>query len=199
MESKKSWTNGAAVTRSGERPWKNRPHISNPWSKEHCDSELSDEKIIRIYGKQWDIEVNLKIMKHYLNLGREVQLRNYDGLVGHITVAMSRYVFLAFEQRCHDDPRTLGSLFSACCEEVKDLNFLDAVGRLSMLVGGQHGDILLIFLSRTVRYPVHNICCDERYYAGNTNRPVKNTHTICRQNNQHLPGQIPAQILYPHR
>ena len=37
---------------------------------------------------------------------------------------------LAFERRCHDDPRTLGSLFYACCEEQKDLGFLEALGRL---------------------------------------------------------------------
>lgn len=96
--------------------------------------DLPDEEIVRIYGKRWDIEVFFKMMKHYLNLEREVQLRDYDGLVGHITIAMSRYIFLAFEQRCHDDPRTLGSLFFACCEEMRDLSFLDAVRRLSTLI-----------------------------------------------------------------
>ena len=49
-----------------------------------------------------------KMMKHYLNLERETQLRDFDGIIGHITIVMSRYIFLAFEQRCHDDPRTLG-------------------------------------------------------------------------------------------
>ncbi|MBM9513979.1 hypothetical protein [Desulfogranum marinum] len=52
------------------------------------------------------------MMKHYLNLERETQLRDYDGMVAHINIAMSRYIFLSFEQRCHDDPRTLGSLFT---------------------------------------------------------------------------------------
>ena len=37
---------------------------------------------------------------------------------------------LAFERRCHDDPRTLGSLFYAYCNEQKDLGFLEALGRL---------------------------------------------------------------------
>ncbi len=69
-------------------------------------------------------------MKHYLNLEKEVQLRDYDGIIGHITISMMRYIFLALEQRRHDDPRTLGSLYLACSEEIKDLSLLDALQRL---------------------------------------------------------------------
>jgi len=94
------------------------------------DVDLSDDEIVRIYGKRWDIEVFFKMMKHYLNLEREAQLRDYDGLIGHITIAMSRYIFLSFEQRCHDDPRTLGSLFHACSDELQDLDFLSALQRI---------------------------------------------------------------------
>lgn len=94
------------------------------------DVNLADEEIVRIYGKRWDIEVFFKMMKHYLNLEREAQLRDYDGIIGHITIAMSRYIFLAFEQRCHDDPRTLGSLFHACSDELQDLDFLSALQRI---------------------------------------------------------------------
>lgn len=97
------------------------------------DVTLPDEEIVRIYGKRWDIEVFFKMMKHYLNLERETQLRDYDGMVAHITIAMSRYIFLSFEQRCHDDPRTLGSLFSACCDEVKDLSMVEALQRILRL------------------------------------------------------------------
>ncbi|MGI6655224.1 MAG: IS4 family transposase [Desulfobulbus sp.] len=95
--------------------------------------DLADEEIIRIYGKRWDIEVFFKMLKHYLNLERETQLRDFDGIIGHITVTMSRYVFLAFEQRCHDDPRTLGTLFYACSEEQRDLSLAEAMERLLSL------------------------------------------------------------------
>jgi hypothetical protein len=95
--------------------------------------DLADEEIVRIYGKRWDIEVFFKMMKHYLNLERETQLRDFDGIIGHITIVMSRYVFLAFEQRCHDDPRTLGSLFYACSEERQDLGLVEAMQRLLSL------------------------------------------------------------------
>ena len=95
--------------------------------------DLADEDIVRIYGKRWDIEVFFKMMKHHLNLEKETQLRDYDGIIGHTTIAMVRYIFLAFEQRCHDDPKTIGSLFFACSEEIKDLSLLEALQRLLAL------------------------------------------------------------------
>jgi hypothetical protein len=92
--------------------------------------DLTAEEIVRIYGKRWDIEVFFKMIKHHLNLEREMQMRDFDGIIAHITIVMSRYVFLAFEQRCHDDPRTLGSLFFACCQEQRDISLFEATQRL---------------------------------------------------------------------
>ena len=94
------------------------------------DTELAETEIVRLYGRRWDIEPCFKMLKHTLNLEREMESRDFDALIGHITVVLCRYLFLAFEQRCRDDPRTLGSLFYACCEEQKDLSFLEALGRL---------------------------------------------------------------------
>ena len=94
------------------------------------DTQLAEMEIVRLYGRRWDIEVHFKMLKHTLNLEREMESRDFDALIGHITVVMCRYVFLAFEQRCRDDPRPLGSLFYACCEEQKDLSFLEALSRL---------------------------------------------------------------------
>lgn len=97
------------------------------------DVGLCADEIVRIYGKRWDIEVFFKMMKHHLNLEKEVQLRDYDGIVGHTTIAMIRYIFLAVEQRCHDDQKTIGSLFFACSEEIKDLTLIEALQRLLAL------------------------------------------------------------------
>ena len=94
------------------------------------DTELAEMEIVRLYGRRWDIEPCFKMLKHTLNLEREMESRDFDALIGQITVVLCRYLFLAFEQRCRDDPRSLGSLFYACCEEQKDLSFLEALGRL---------------------------------------------------------------------
>jgi hypothetical protein len=96
--------------------------------------DLSAEEIVRIYGKRWDIEVFFKMTKHHLNLEREAQLRDFDGIIGHTTIAMVRYIFLAIEQRCHDDQKTIGGLFFACSEEIKDLSLLEALQRLLTFV-----------------------------------------------------------------
>jgi len=98
------------------------------------DLELADDEIIRIYGKRWDVEVCFKMLKQHLKLEKEAQLRDYDGLIGHATVVMTRYMFLAFRQRLHTDQRTVGSLFHACCAEVKDLSLVEALQRLMALV-----------------------------------------------------------------
>ena len=96
-------------------------------------TDLPDEEIVRIYGKRWDTEVFFKMEKHRLNLEKEVQLRDYDGMIGHITITMIRYIFLAFEQRCHDDPGTIGDLFFACSDEIDDLSLAEALQRLLSL------------------------------------------------------------------
>ena len=98
------------------------------------DTALRDEEIIRIYGKRWDIEVCFKMLKQHLQLEKEVQLRDYDGLIGHTTVVMIRYMFLTFRQRLHTDQRTFGSLFHACCDEVEDLSMVEALQRLLTFV-----------------------------------------------------------------
>ena len=96
--------------------------------------DLPGKEIVRIYGKRWDIEVFFKMMKHHLNLEKEAQLRDYDGIIGHTTIAMVRYIFLAFEQRCHSDPKTIGGLFFACSEEIKDISLIESLQRLLALV-----------------------------------------------------------------
>jgi hypothetical protein len=97
------------------------------------DLKMSAEEIVQTYGKRWNIEVFFKMAKHYLKLEKEMQMRDYDGLISHTTIVMIRYLFLAFEQRLHDDHRTLGSLFHACIEEVKDITLLESLQRILTL------------------------------------------------------------------
>lgn len=64
-------------------------------------------------------QVFFKMMKHHLNLEEEVQLRDYDGVVGHITIAMTRYAFLAVERRFHDDQKTIAACFSPVAKRLE--------------------------------------------------------------------------------
>lgn len=98
------------------------------------DINMGAEEIVQTYGKRWDIEVFFKISKHYLKLEKEMQMRDYDGLISHTTIVMIRYLFLSLEQRLHVDHRSVGSLFHACVDEMKDLTFLDSLQRILALV-----------------------------------------------------------------
>lgn len=42
----------------------------------------------------------------------------------------SGYIFLALEQRQKADPRSLGLLFHACCEEMRDVTYLESLKRI---------------------------------------------------------------------
>ena len=142
--------------------------------------DLPDEEIVRIYGKRWDIEVFFKMMKHYLNLEREAQLRDYDGIIGHITIAMSRYIFLTFEQRCHDDPRTLGTLFFACSDEMQDLSLVEAFQRLLSLAmekirsaGIVTEDVALALVDSVMSIAIDMLQTGQRLYRINNAITVK--------------------------
>jgi hypothetical protein len=97
------------------------------------DLELADAEIIRIYGKRWDIEVFFRMSKQFLGLENEIQARDYDSLIAHTTIALMRYMFLSLEQRFQDDPRTLGLLFHAFCDELQDITFIVALQRILTL------------------------------------------------------------------
>ena len=85
------------------------------------DLELSEEEIVRTYGKRWDIEVFFKVCKSYLALAKEYQGRNYDAQVAATSIVFLRYAMLAVESRNTRDDRTIGELFYYCSEEMEDI------------------------------------------------------------------------------
>jgi hypothetical protein len=91
------------------------------------DLSLTDEEVVQLYGKRWDIEVFFKMTKSYLKLTGEWFSRSYDGIVAHTTVVFSRYILLAVEQRRGTDDRTAGGIFYDCCDELADLKFAAAL------------------------------------------------------------------------
>lgn len=60
--------------------------------------DLSEEEIIRIYGKRWKIEVFFKTCKSYLNLVGECHSLSYDSLTAHVAIVFARYMMIALEQ-----------------------------------------------------------------------------------------------------
>jgi hypothetical protein len=87
------------------------------------DMSLSEEAIIALYGKRWDIEVFFKICKSHLNLAKEFQCLSYDSITAHTAVVMTRYMMLALDKRHSEDPRSLSQVFWHCCDEAADSSF----------------------------------------------------------------------------
>lgn len=85
--------------------------------------ELSEEEIIRIYGKRWQIEIFFKTCKSYLNLIGECHSLSYDALTAHVAIVFTRYLMMAIEQRKCEDSRTLGEIFFFLSDELADITF----------------------------------------------------------------------------
>ena len=91
------------------------------------DTTLSEEEIIRLYGKRWDIEVFFKMCKSYLALAKEFQQLSYDAVTAHTAIVMLRYMMLAYEKRKSNDMRSLCEYFFDFYEEATDLKYEHAL------------------------------------------------------------------------
>ena len=87
------------------------------------DTALSEEEIIRIYGKRWDIEVFFKSCKSYLHLVKECRSLSYDALTAHVSIVFTRYMMLSVAQRKNEDDRTICELFFCLMDELDDITF----------------------------------------------------------------------------
>ncbi len=90
--------------------------------------DLSEEEIIRIYGKRWQIEVFFKTCKSMLNLVGECHSLSYDALTAHVAIVFTRYMLLALTGRQNQDLRTMGEIFFFLTDELSDITFAYAFG-----------------------------------------------------------------------
>jgi hypothetical protein len=106
------------------------------------DTNLTAEAIIKLYGRRWDIEVFFKMAKSFLNLAKEFQSRSFDALVAHATLVCCRYIMLELVKRTNADPRTLGNLFHAVCDELRQISFTEALALLLKLLEETLGSVI---------------------------------------------------------
>ena len=95
--------------------------------------DISEEEIIRIYSKRWQIEVFFKVCKSYLKLTKECRALSYDVITAHVAIVFTRYMMLAVENRESKAPRSLGGLFVYISEELADVTFLQAFNQIMQL------------------------------------------------------------------
>ena len=92
---------------------------------------LSEEQIIELYGKRWNIEVFFKTCKTYLKFTGEFQQLSYEAITAHTSIVALRYMIIAIEQRYNTDMRrTPGDLFFMFADEAKDIQFNEVISIL---------------------------------------------------------------------
>jgi len=72
--------------------------------------KLTDEKIIDIYKRRWNIEQGYKELREYFGFGKE-ENRIYEALIARITLSFISYNIVSYINRINHEPQTLGGLF----------------------------------------------------------------------------------------
>lgn len=127
------------------------------------DTELSEEEIVRTYGKRWDIEVFFKSCKSYLKLVKECRSRSYDALNAHIAIVFTRYMMLSVAKRQNEDEKTICELFFCLLDEMEDITFnqsmriilealMDTVMEYFHITETQLEEFTASFISRLPKY-----------------------------------------------
>ena len=74
------------------------------------DLALTDDEIIEIYKRRWDIEQGYKELREYFGFGKE-ENRIYEALIARITLSFFTYNIVSYINRISNEPKTIGGLF----------------------------------------------------------------------------------------
>lgn len=74
------------------------------------DLEISDEEIIDIYKRRWDIEQGYKELREHFGFGKE-ENRIYEALIARITLSFFAYNIVSYINRMSHEPKSIGGLF----------------------------------------------------------------------------------------
>ena len=90
------------------------------------DLTLSEDEVIRIYGKRWGIEVFFKVCKSYLKLTKSFRGLSFDTQTAYVAIVFTRYTILSLENRFNIDDRSIGELFYLACDELADITYRES-------------------------------------------------------------------------
>jgi len=74
------------------------------------DLEITDDEIIEIYKRRWDIEQGYKELRQHFGFGQE-ENRIYEALIARITLSFFTYNIVSYINRMSNEPKTIGGLF----------------------------------------------------------------------------------------
>jgi len=123
------------------------------------DVSLTEDEIIALYGKRWDIEPFHKVIKSCLRLEKEFHVRSYDAMTAHATIVMTRYIFLSLENRENKDWRSVNDGYFALCAELEDISFTVAFELILALMKTCAQDSLHLSKQQLDAYVLHFLSC----------------------------------------
>lgn len=74
------------------------------------NTALTDERIIELYKRRWNIEQGYKELREHFGFGKE-ENRIYEALIARITLSFLSYNIVSYINRINHEPQTLGGLF----------------------------------------------------------------------------------------
>ncbi len=74
------------------------------------DLEITDDEIIEIYRRRWDIEQGYKELREHFGFGKE-ENRIYEAIIARITLSFFTYNIVSYINRIANEPKTIGGLF----------------------------------------------------------------------------------------
>ena len=91
------------------------------------DLNLTNEQILVLYSRRWDIEVFFKMCKEHLGFAKDFQTLCYDAITASVAIVFARYIMLAAQVRNNTDKRTGGDLFFLVYDEIRERAVVDAL------------------------------------------------------------------------
>ena len=98
------------------------------------DMSLTEEEVIQLYCRRWEIEVFFKTCKSLLWLSKGCRSVSYDAICAHTAIVFARYMFLATETRAEQDERTVGTLFCIISEEIAEISVTAAFVKIQLFL-----------------------------------------------------------------
>ena len=131
------------------------------------DLEISDEEIIEIYKRRWDIEQGYKELREHFGFGKE-ENRIYEALIARITLSMFTYNIVSYINRISNEPKTIGGLFKDLECELHTLaiamqtfiTILDEIAKIEDIVNRNEDLVSIITVLQDVTQKMLGFRCE---------------------------------------
>lgn len=131
------------------------------------DLEITDEEIIEIYKRRWDIEQGYKELRQHFGFGKE-ENRIYEALIARITLSFFSYNIVSYINRMSNEPKTIGGLFKDLECELHTLSIamqafieiMDKVAQIDEIVKNNKDFMSIISILRSTTQDLLGFRCE---------------------------------------